>query len=122
MLLSKNHFSNGEPQKSPNKGTGSSALRANPRWSPSMFCRHCQKAPASRPRGLCWECYDRPDVREQYPMKFVAPRYCQKPKPLPPEATDAQPGTPAKVEVLCHRFALRYDLWHPADARLGDKR
>lgn len=32
-----------------------------------MNCRHCQKAKISRPRDLCWECYNEAGVRDLYP-------------------------------------------------------
>jgi len=32
-----------------------------------MTCRHCQRAPVSRPRGLCWGCYYTPTIRDLYP-------------------------------------------------------
>lgn len=32
-----------------------------------MICRHCQRNKANRPRGLCWSCYYRPGIRDQYP-------------------------------------------------------
>lgn len=30
-----------------------------------MLCRHCQRCQPHR-RGLCWSCYQRPEVRSQY--------------------------------------------------------
>src|SRR5947207_12404906 len=85
-----------------------------------MICRHCEHSPVSRPRGLCWSCYYRPGVRDQYPStskyarrgiddfngKFV----------LPTQPTAAMPGTPEKLEVLAQRARLRQSLWHPDDA------
>ena len=32
------------------------------------LCRHCQKKPANRGRGLCWACYYTPGVKELYPV------------------------------------------------------
>jgi hypothetical protein len=88
-----------------------------------MWCRHCAQAPVSRPRGLCWTCYYLPGVRDQYPVKYVAPRfgdgYGQ--FPLPPAPTRARPGSSEKVQVLHRRAFLRCQLWHPLDARLDDE-
>jgi hypothetical protein len=85
-----------------------------------MMCRHCQKVRANRPRGLCWSCYYKPGVREEYPStsKFArrgvgdfngAARRAKRP-------TVAPPGTPEKVAVLAERARLGLDLWHPRDA------
>jgi hypothetical protein len=42
------------------------------------------------------------------------------PAPLP-VPTDAPPGSARKVRVLAHRFRLRQELFHPDDARAGDR-
>lgn len=31
------------------------------------LCRHCQREPANRPRGLGWKCFYSPGVKELYP-------------------------------------------------------
>ena len=82
------------------------------------YCRHCGRAPISRPRGLCWSCFYDPGVRERYPSRRrqgVADGYGA--RPPPPWPTDAPPGSPAKVAVLCQRASQRWELWHPRDAR-----
>ena len=85
-----------------------------------MLCRHCNRVPSNRPRGLCWSCYYRPGVRELYPStsKFarrgVADRVGR--VPLPRTPTSAPPGSEAKVLVLMERANKRQSLWHPADA------
>jgi hypothetical protein len=83
-------------------------------------CRHCNRKPACRPKGLCWGCYQAPGVRDAYPStsKFARrgepDRYG---RPPPPDAPTAhEPGTPGKVAVLCERAANRQALWHPGDA------
>ena len=87
-----------------------------------MKCRHCQKSPVNRPRGLCWSCYYTPGVRDLYPStsKFARrgvsdfngrARLATRP-------TDALPGTPEKVAVLEERARLGLALWHPLDATL----
>jgi hypothetical protein len=80
-------------------------------------CRHCLRAPVNRPRGLCWKCFYTPDVRVLYPSKVrhgVRDGYGH--RPPPPEPTQAWPGTPEKVDVLCRRAEQRCQLWHPRDA------
>jgi len=86
-----------------------------------MLCRHCNRVPSNRPRGLCWSCYYRPGVRDRYPStsKFARRgisdfngRACL------PEPTHALPGTAEKVAVLEQRARMRQSLWHPHDAPL----
>jgi hypothetical protein len=85
-----------------------------------MLCRHCNRVPSNRPRGLCWSCYYKPGVRELYPStsKFarrgVADHVGR--VPLPDEPTDAPPGSEAKVLILMERARKRQGLWHPDDA------
>jgi hypothetical protein len=83
-------------------------------------CRHCGHIPASRPRGLCWNCYYTPEVRDQYTStsKFgrrgVIDSYGR--FHLPPVPTRALPGTAEKVAVLIDRAMKHQCLWHPHDA------
>jgi hypothetical protein len=86
----------------------------------TMKCRHCAKAPSSRPRGLCWACYYAPGVREKYPSTS---KYAHRgignfngQSEVLPTPTRALPGTPEKVAVLERRAMLRQCLWHPCDA------
>ncbi len=85
-----------------------------------MICRHCNNAPVSRPRGLCWSCYYTPGVRELFPStsKFGRRGHgnfngCP---PLPALPTRALPGTPEKLAILEERARRRQSLWHPDDA------
>ena len=85
-----------------------------------MLCRHCQKVKPNRPRGLCWSCYYTPGVRDQYPStsKFArrgVGNFCGT-APLPEAATDAAPGTEAKIMILMERAAKRQALFHPDDS------
>ena len=89
-----------------------------------MLCRHCRKANANRPRGLCWCCYYTPGIRALYPStsKFArrgVGNFNGRAK-LPPFATSALPGTPEKVVVLQERARLGVSLWHPLDAQADD--
>jgi hypothetical protein len=85
-----------------------------------MLCRHCQKTKSNRPRGLCWSCYYRPGVREQYPStsKFARRGVSDfnGQASLAAQPTSAPPGSPEKVEVLAERARLGLSLWHPHDA------
>lgn len=84
-----------------------------------MICRHCQQSKVNRPRGLCWSCYYRPGVRDQYPSTS---KYARRgvanffgAAPLPARATPAPPGSAEKLAVLEERARLKQDLWHPED-------
>jgi hypothetical protein len=88
-----------------------------------MVCRHCNRTKANRPRGLCWSCYYKPGVREQYPSTS---KYAHRGvgdfngrAKLPSAPTSALPGTPEKVAVLMERARLKQSLWHPLDATLS---
>jgi hypothetical protein len=83
------------------------------------MCRHCQKVRSNRPRSLCWTCYYTPGVRELFPStsKFArrgVGNFCGT-APLPDFATDAAPGTEAKIQILIERAAKRQALFHPDD-------
>lgn len=85
-----------------------------------MMCRHCQRASANRPRGLCWSCYYTPGLRDRYPSTS---KYAHRgvgnflgKAPLPQFPTAARPGTAEKVAILEQRAKLRQSLWHPSDA------
>jgi hypothetical protein len=88
-----------------------------------MICRHCQHSPVSRPRGLCWSCYYRPGVRDQYPSTSKFGRRgvgnFNGAAPLPAFPTSAFPGSREKVAVLEERARLKQSLWHPNDASFG---
>jgi hypothetical protein len=85
-----------------------------------MLCRHCNRVPSNRPRGLCWSCYYKPGVRELYPSTSKFARRGVEDRvgrvPLPDAPTVAAPGSEAKVLVLMERARKRQSLWHPADA------
>jgi hypothetical protein len=84
-------------------------------------CKHCNRRKAVRPRGLCCPCYDDPEVRALHPSTS---RYARRGVGhdgggVPLTATDAAPGTEAKVQVLEERARLGVDLWHPDDRPFG---
>jgi hypothetical protein len=87
-----------------------------------MTCRHCQKCNVNRPRGLCWSCYYRPGVRDQYPSTSKYARrgvgnFCGS-APVPTYATTAMPGTAEKIAILAERARNCQSLWHPEDLTL----
>ena len=83
-------------------------------------CRNCSKSRVNRPRGLCWTCYYTPGVKEFYPSTSKFARRgvddFNGRAARPVQATDATPGSEAKITVLMERAAQRQSLWHPADA------
>lgn len=87
-----------------------------------MICRHCQKSKVNRPRGLCWSCYYKPGVRDQYPSTSKYARrgvgnFCGT-APLPTCSTTAAPGSAEKIAILAERARNRQSLWHPDDLTL----
>lgn len=89
-------------------------------------CRHCGRETASRPRGLGWNCFYTPGVRELY---AVSDSVCaghgvggdnglRRPPPAAPTA--ARPGSPEKLAVLIERAGREELLHHPLDARITD--
>jgi hypothetical protein len=95
--------------------------RACQRRPKAALCRHCRLYGATRPRGLCWTCYYTPGLREGYAPEGDQ-RFSRRGNgtanlapPVPPEPTDALPGTPEKVAVLEERARLGLALWHPDD-------
>lgn len=86
------------------------------------ICKHCGEGKVNRPRGLCWNCFYRPGVRDMYPStskyarKGVGVDTCK--AAMPPVPTMAAPGTPEKVSVMEERARLKLSLWHPMDARI----
>jgi hypothetical protein len=90
----------------------------------TMICRHCNRVPVNRPRGLCWSCYYTPGVRDLYPStsKFArrgVANFCGA-APMAPKPTEALPGTPEKVLVLEERARRGLALWHPGDATVDE--
>lgn len=86
-----------------------------------MICRHCCKAKVRRPRGLCWDCYYRPGVRELYPSKnpFTAAGRLVEfdgPAPVPDRPCPHPPGSEGRIRTLEERVARREGLWRPDDA------
>ena len=83
-----------------------------------MLCRHCDRNPVSRSRGLCWSCFYRPGVRERYPPVVAKSGHGRGRKRLPCDPTDASPGSPEKIRVLMDRAARGQELFHAEDAEV----
>jgi hypothetical protein len=85
----------------------------------NRVCQHCHCHRVNRPRGLCWSCYYRPGVRDQYPSTS---HYANRGHGIgcftgaTPEPTTAAPGTPEKMAVLAERARRRESLFHDDDA------
>lgn len=87
-------------------------------------CVHCGGTRnVSRPRGLCWNCYYTPGVKDKYPpvSKFATygeGAYTTKnqvsKEPVP---TDTLPGTEERFKVLEERARNGQALKHPRDAK-----
>ena len=86
-------------------------------------CQHCGRARVTRPRGLCWNCYYAPGVRDLYPVtskygrRGPGNRY-QRARPAT-HPTNALPGSLEKILVLTQRAELGQDLWHDDDATMA---
>jgi len=65
---------------------------------------------------ICWKCFHEPDVLEEFAEEARVGE-----RPLPPRPTSALPGTRTKVHVLAARHEAGYQLWHEADAKVGDE-
>jgi hypothetical protein len=91
-----------------------------------MMCRHCQNRRANRPRGLCWNCYYTPGLRDRYPStsKYArrGPDDFNGAAAPPAFATRALPGSLEKILVLQERVRTRQVLWHPHDAPADDEK
>jgi len=80
-----------------------------------VLCLHCQsRQKVQGLRGLCRICFDDLDVRACYPSVHDL---AQLSPPLPPESTDALPGSWAKIEVMRQRVADGYQPHHPDDPK-----
>lgn len=86
------------------------------------MCQHCKRNICNRPRGLCWGCYYKPGIIEQYPSTS---KYARRGvgnvtgvQPLPSFSTNAIPGTPEKLAILAIRAELKQQLFHPDDMRI----
>lgn len=90
-----------------------------------QICRHCEKCGVNRPRGLCWSCYYKPEIKALYgagSLSAKAAMYARIGVGLsyegePTEPTDALPGTEEKIVILASRAEKGLGLHHPKDAK-----
>jgi hypothetical protein len=89
------------------------------------LCCNCHCRPVNRPRGLCWSCYYRPGVRNRFPSTSKFARkgvgIIDGPTPLPLVPTTGAPGSLEKIAALAERARLGQSLWHPLDAKYGQR-
>lgn len=83
-------------------------------------CKHCGRPKVNRPRGLFWQCYYTPGVKDQNPStskhaRFGVRDFCG-PAPLPREPTTARAGSPEKIAVFAARAEAGENLFHPEDS------
>ncbi len=91
------------------------------------ICKHCRTNKVNRPRGLCWNCYYTPGVKDQHPS---VSKYARRGEgnfngnaPFDAEPTAHAPGTAEKLAVMADRAKRKLALWHPLDAQFdGDPR
>ncbi len=87
-------------------------------------CRHCRVKPANRRLGLCYSCYYRPGIREEYSTTSKYGRRghaCGMNRDKQPtEPTSHPPGTPCKELVMAGRAMRGEVLFHPGDAERDD--
>jgi hypothetical protein len=88
-------------------------------------CVHCGRVGGMRkPRGLCWKCYDSPEIRAKYPPTAPQSNPNRVVSPTPPLAdnpTDAPPGSTEKVIVMEERVRNGRHIHHPGDALTSRK-
>ncbi len=92
------------------------------------FCRHCRSRPAHRPRGLCWECYYVPSIRQAHArldgrtssIALKVNDYGGEVSRVLPVPVSSVPGTEAKIRALEERAANRQQLFHEDDLHFAE--
>ncbi len=88
-------------------------------------CRHCDKSPVTRPRGLCWVCYYTPGVKDQYgPISKYGRRgpdtlakRTENDGKLPDPLPDLVPGSEEKIAAMAERASRRESLFHQQELK-----
>lgn len=78
------------------------------------MCLACRWRVVARSR-LCRACYDDADARERFCVSRKTTEAVED-IPLPPEPTDAPPGSLEKIEVMEARALAEVAIFHPEDA------
>jgi hypothetical protein len=86
-----------------------------------VLCQHCHYRQRTRPRGLCFHCYnDTPWVRPMYPVTSPFGKRLEEdysgPSPPAECPTAHPPGSDGKIAALAARAEAMQCLWHPLDA------
>lgn len=86
-------------------------------------CKHCKTNQCTRPRGLCYGCFNNLAIRNLYAMSSNP---CNRRgignvrgfAPLPKTPTMTAPGTEARMLVYEQRAREKVALHHPLDRRI----
>lgn len=91
------------------------------------ICRHCNRCVVTRPKGLCWGCSHKPEVRALYAAGSFNPATARFSSlglglgnvnlPLSRKPTRATPGSSEKKDVMRRRARLGLAIFHPLDAK-----
>lgn len=84
---------------------------------PIPMCRACGQKKPSRPRGLCWQCFYAPGVKDRHePVNVYGRRGAgQKGKGGSVTPTIAAPRSTDRVDEMAERAAKGLPLFHRAD-------
>lgn len=85
------------------------------------ICRHCHLRPANRARGLCFQCYYQPSIKDLYAPQITPIGIALKEPQTKPIPTTALPGSPDKKRILAERASREEELWHPDDPNFRDE-
>lgn len=82
-------------------------------------CNHCHKRRYIQARGICGTCYRTEGIKELYPAKGNGGSYVPSNNndagTIPPQPTDAPPGSLEKVLIMMDRVANGQLPNHPED-------
>lgn len=79
-------------------------------------CRHCRSLhnrPHNHRRGLCAKCYNAPDIRSLFTVKYPCLDHFRDVKPKEP--TQAEIGSAEKIAAMAERVARGESVFHPRD-------
>lgn len=104
----------------PGKGQGLKPRNTKARLASP--CVHCGNPRATRPRKLCFTCYESRGIRDLYqPANSFVGKDGDFFGPAPlAEPSSAHPGTDDKIAVMAWRAAQGLAIFHPLDAVVDD--